>query len=34
MYVRSSFGGLLRIEGTVSCEGRTLCTAKLLLKKI
>lgn len=30
----ASFGGLLRIEGTVSCEGRTLCTAKLLLKKI
>lgn len=30
----ASFGGLLRIEGTVSCEGRALCTAKLLLKKI
>jgi 3-hydroxyacyl-[acyl-carrier-protein] dehydratase len=29
----ASFGGLLRIEGTVSCEGRTLCTAKLLLKR-
>jgi 3-hydroxyacyl-[acyl-carrier-protein] dehydratase len=30
----ASFGGLLRIEGTVNCEGRILCTAKLLLKKM
>jgi 3-hydroxyacyl-[acyl-carrier-protein] dehydratase len=30
----ASFGGLLRIEGTVACEGRILCTAKLLLKKM
>jgi len=30
----ASFGGLLRIAGTVTCEGRILCTAKLLLKKM
>ena len=30
----ASFGGLMRIKGTVSCEGRVLCTAKLLLKSI
>ncbi len=30
----ASFGGLLRIEGTVSCESRILCTAKLMLKKM
>jgi 3-hydroxyacyl-[acyl-carrier-protein] dehydratase len=29
----AAFGGLQRIEGAVLCEGRTLCTAKLLLKK-
>ncbi len=28
----AGFGGLFRINGTVSCEGRVLCTAKLLLK--
>jgi 3-hydroxyacyl-[acyl-carrier-protein] dehydratase len=27
------FGGLLRICGTVRCEGRILCTAKLVVKK-
>ena len=30
----ASFGGLLRIEGIVSCEDRILCTAKLMLKKM
>ena len=30
----ASFGGLVRIMGTVSCEGRVLCTAKLLLKRM
>ena len=29
----AAFGGFQRIEGTVSCEGRVLCTAKLLVKK-
>lgn len=29
----AAFGGLQRIEGTVTCEGRVLCTARLLLKK-
>lgn len=28
-----AFGGFQRIEGTVICEGRQLCTAKLLVKK-
>jgi 3-hydroxyacyl-[acyl-carrier-protein] dehydratase len=28
-----AFGGFQRIEGTVSCEGRVLCAAKLLVKK-
>jgi 3-hydroxyacyl-[acyl-carrier-protein] dehydratase len=28
----ASFGGLMRIKGTVSCEGHILCTAKLMLK--
>ena len=27
----AAFGNLCRINGTVSCEGRVLCTAKLLL---
>jgi 3-hydroxyacyl-[acyl-carrier-protein] dehydratase len=27
------FGSLLRIHGTVTCEGHVLCSAKLLLKK-
>jgi 3-hydroxyacyl-[acyl-carrier-protein] dehydratase len=26
------FGDLIRIKGTVSCEGRVLCTARLTLK--
>lgn len=29
----AGFGRLQRIEGTVRCEGRVLCTAKLLLAK-
>ena len=29
----ASFGGLSRIQGTVSCDGRTICTARLLLAK-
>lgn len=29
----AGFGKLLRVEGSVSCEGRVLCTAKLLLAK-
>lgn len=29
----AGFGKLQRVEGTVSCEGRVLCTAKLLLAK-
>ena len=29
-----SFAGMPRIQGTVSCEGRELCTAKLLVKKV
>ena len=28
-----SFGGITRILGIVSCEGRELCSAKLLVKK-
>jgi len=28
----TGFGSLIRINGTVSCEGRVLCTAKLVLK--
>jgi 3-hydroxyacyl-[acyl-carrier-protein] dehydratase len=28
----AAFGSLQRIDGTVTCEGRVLCTAKLLLK--
>lgn len=28
----ASFGSLLRVAGQVSCEGRVLCVAKLLLK--
>jgi len=30
----ASFAGMTRIQGTVSCEGRELCTAKLLVKKV
>lgn len=29
----AGFGKLLRVEGSVSCAGRVLCTAKLLLAK-
>lgn len=29
----SGFGRLQRVEGTVRCEGRVLCTAKLVLAK-
>jgi 3-hydroxyacyl-[acyl-carrier-protein] dehydratase len=29
----AAFGKLQRVEGTVRCEGRVLCTAKLLLAK-
>ncbi len=28
-----AFGGFQRVEGSVSCEGRVLCTAKLVLKR-
>ena len=30
----ASFAGMTRIVGRVSCEGRELCTAKLLVKKV
>ena len=30
----ASFAGMTRIQGRVSCEGRELCTAKLLVKKV
>ncbi len=30
----ASFAGLLRITGTVACEDRILCTAKLVLKRL
>lgn len=30
----ASFAGMTRLQGTVSCEGRELCTAKLLVKKV
>ena len=29
-----AFGGLMKIRGTVSCEGRELCTAALLVKRL
>jgi 3-hydroxymyristoyl/3-hydroxydecanoyl-(acyl carrier protein) dehydratase len=29
-----AFGGLLKVRGTVSCEGRELCTAALLVKRL
>jgi 3-hydroxyacyl-[acyl-carrier-protein] dehydratase len=29
-----AFAGLLKLKGTVSCEGRTLCIASLLVKKV
>jgi len=28
------FGGLIRVAGTITCEGKTICTAKLLLKRV
>ncbi len=28
-----SFAGLLKVKGTVACEGRELCTATLLVKR-
>lgn len=28
------FAGLLKVRGTVSCEGRKLCTAALLVKRL
>lgn len=30
----AAFAGLMRVNGRVSCEGRELCTAKLLVKVI
>ncbi|HET8901809.1 MAG TPA: 3-hydroxyacyl-ACP dehydratase FabZ [Holophagaceae bacterium] len=30
----AAFAGMTRINGKVSCEGRELCTAKLLVKKV
>lgn len=30
--IDAAFGGLMRVNGQVSCEGRELCTAKLLVK--
>ena len=30
----ASFAGLMRVQGRVSCEGRELCTAKLLVKQV
>ncbi|HET6330201.1 MAG TPA: 3-hydroxyacyl-ACP dehydratase FabZ [Holophagaceae bacterium] len=30
----AAFAGITRINGKVSCEGRELCTAKLLVKKV
>lgn len=29
-----SFAGMMKVKGTVSCEGRVLCTASLLVKKV
>jgi 3-hydroxymyristoyl/3-hydroxydecanoyl-(acyl carrier protein) dehydratase len=29
-----AFAGLMKIRGTVSCEGRELCTAALLVKRL
>jgi beta-hydroxyacyl-ACP dehydratase FabZ len=29
-----AFGGLMKVRGTVSCEGRELCTAALLVKRL
>ena len=30
----ATFAGMTRIQGRVSCEGRELCTAQLLVKKV
>lgn len=30
----ATFAGMTRVFGTVSCEGRELCTAKLLIKQV
>ena len=29
-----AFAGLMKVKGTVSCEGRVLCTASLLVKRL
>lgn len=29
-----AFGGLMKVRGTVGCEGRELCTAVLLVKRL
>lgn len=29
-----AFAGLMRLQGTASCEGRALCTATLLVKRL
>ena len=29
-----AFAGLMRLQGTVTCEGRDLCTATLLVKRL
>jgi 3-hydroxyacyl-[acyl-carrier-protein] dehydratase len=29
-----AFAGLMKLKGTVSCEGRDLCTATLLVKRL
>lgn len=29
-----SFAGMMKLAGTVSCEGRVLCSAKLMVKKV
>jgi len=32
--LEARFGGLIRVAGVVTCEGKTICTAKLLLKRM
>jgi len=34
VHFEATFAGMTRIQGTVSCEGRELCTARLLVKKV
>jgi 3-hydroxyacyl-[acyl-carrier-protein] dehydratase len=29
-----AFGGMMKVRGTVTCEGRELCTASLLVKRL